>query len=657
MKKYNSIAEMVLDTIEMHENRICMRWWDDATCTKSSSRDYGQLRTIMQKCFGGLKSLGFQAGDHLAICAGTRPSWVYADLGIQALGASTTALYPSLKPKEMLYILKDSESKMIFLEGDKNLAKILEIWDELPDLRTVIIFDTITISTDSRIISLADVLSRGEEFLSENPTSFIDSVNNIKPDTLSSIIYTSGTTGVPKGVMLTNNNFLSMAYMSISVIATMLGGNEKPWEMDFLTILPMSHSFGRGCDEYCVLYAGASMNFAGGFNPFSVKRSFEEFHPSILLSVPYFFQKIQNMVFDEVAALSPTIQKIFQKAVANGHLYITNLVEGKKNPFKVKFLHATLDNLIGKVVKKKLGGKIIGLISGSAKISTDLLIFFNALGINLTQGYGLTETSPVTHLGRTKFNSRFRPEFNDKIPFYEKIHTIGPPINVINCPYGEVQQKLSESGELLLKGPQIMPEYWRKPEMTKRAIDEEGWFHTGDLCKIDEDGYVTITGRAKLVIKLLTAKMISPAAIESLIVPTSKKIAQFLLAGDDTRKYLTCLVVPFQKPMQKYAEEHGIAYKTWKDLITHPEILQLIKQEILDLTKDVSEYARPKKFAISSAALTAEDEFITPSFKYKREKIFTKLKEAFDTLYAGKEEFLVIEERMTDFYDQSLIIA
>jgi long-chain acyl-CoA synthetase len=662
LKKYESLAAMVLDTIHLHGPRISMRWWIDDECTNLGSITYNELGEKMKNVFGGLKSLGYIKNDHIAVCSETRPEWVYSDLGIQALGASTTAVYPSLKPKEMLYILKDSETKAIFVDELKPLDKIISIWKDISDLKHIFVFHEITDELTKKygsntIMTLKDLMEKGAEFNNQNPKAFMKSVKAIDEETLASLIYTSGTTGIPKGVMLSNKNFLSMAYMSTSVVATMVPGHQKPHEMDFLCILPMSHSFGRGCDEYSVLYAGASMNFSGGFNPFKVKKSFEHFLPTILLAVPYFFQKIYNMVYREVNSMPPKIQRAFNKAIKIGHQYHTNIQEGRKNPFKLKFKYATLRKIVARVVNKKLGGKVLGMISGSAAISNELMIFFATLDIAIVQGYGLTETSPVTHICRTRNNSDFRPNFTKKLDIHPYLDSIGPLINVVGSPYELMEQKLSEDGELLLKGPQIMKSYWKKPKLTADIFDKDGWFRTGDLCTIDENGYVRITGRAKLVIKLQTAKMISPAAIETLVIPTSKIVAQFVLAGDDTRKYITCFVVPYQKPLKEYADKNGIKYETWSDLIHNKEIQTLIKDEIMGLTEDVSDYVRPKKFALSSAAFTAKEGYITPSYKFKRKKLFADMKQVLDQLYDNKDEFLVIEERMTGFYDQSLIIG
>lgn len=664
--RYNNLVEMIFASIKKYGKKTSIRWFEDDGTIQSLS--YEELGLKIKSVFYALNALGFKKQDHIAICSETSRIWVYADLGIQALGCVTVAIYPSLKPKEILYILKDSESKAIFVDTQENLAKVLSIEKEIPDLRYIIAIDPFDESLrNSKVISFNELLSDGfkelnirETFGIENdtlgPDTFNNSIKNIKEDDLASLIYTSGTTGIPKGVMLTHKNFLSDAVAGISVALTLKKG-VKPWEMEFCAIMPFSHSFGRCVDEYCSFFIGATMNIVGEYDPEKIRRAFEEFKPTIMCGIPYLYQKIYNIILDELAAYPKLIVNIVNKVIANGKEYYTNKGLGKKNKFGVKLRQKTTAKLVGKVITKKLGGRWQLMVSGSAAISKDLIYFFNTLGINMIEGYGLTETSPVTHLLRTEYNSDFRPNFNKKIDIFSKIGTIGPPIEIVDNPYENIQQKMDPlTGELLIKGPMVMKGYWKKPELTAKAIDENGWLHTGDIVKIDEDGYVKIEGRSKIVIKLSTGKMISPASIETLITPTSKIIAQFILVGDDTKKYLTAIVVPYQQPLKEYADKNNIEYNSWKDLIRNNKILDKIKEEVNNLTKDVVEFSRPKKFLISSAAFTSE-KYTTPTYKFKRNAIFEDLKNDIDKLYETNQDFLIVEDRLTDFYDQSLIIS
>lgn len=657
IKRYQNIPEMVMGTISAYGKKDAIKWFADEQYNVERV-SYKELGKTMKWIYGGLRRLGYNKSDHIALCAETRAEWVFVDLGIQSLGAVNVAIYPSLKPKEIEYIMKDSEARAIFVDTEENLRKILAIEDELPYLSHIIVFDDFDRSLEREtIIPYEELINKGMLYLPENENDeFQNHIQTIEEDDLASLIYTSGTTGIPKGVMLTHKNFLSDAYLAISVTAT-LREDEKPWEMDMLALLPFAHSFGRTVNEYCCLYIGATMDIIQELNPEKIRKGMEIFHPTIIVGIPYLFQKIYNIVRKEVSNMPEKIQSIFNNAEKMGREWAKYKMRGEKGPLGLRIKFGLLRNVIHRVLKKNFGGSLKLMISGSAAIAHELLIFFNMFKFNLIEGYGLTESAPVTHLLRTENNSDYHPQTDKAINEYTQIGSIGPTIDIEDSPYEPVEQKLTDEGELLIRGPMIMKGYWKKPKLTDAAIDKDGWLHTGDLAEIDENGYVKITGRAKVVIKLQTAKMISPAAVEGLVVPVSKKVAQFMLVGDDTRKYLTCIVVPYQEPLREYAEENDIDYESWEDIIRHKEIQQLIKEEIYGLLENISGYSVPKKFLISCKDFGQKEDYITPTYKFKRKKICEDLSEWIDKLYENDEDFLLIKDRITGFYDQSLIIG
>ena len=218
-----------------------------------------------------------------------------------------------------------------------------------------------------------------------------------------------------------------------------------------------------------------------------------------------------------------------------------------------------------------------------------------------------------------------------------------------------MEQKLGLDGELLIRGPNIIKGYWKKPKLTEAALDADGWLHTGDLAEIDDDGYVKIIGRSKAIIKLSTGKMISPALVENMIVPSSRIVAQIVFVGAE-KKYLTAIVVPYQEPLKKYADDHGIKYDKWEDLIRNKEIQNVVKEDILSFIKDdVSDFSQPKRLAFSSKYFSEAEGFLTPTLKFKRNKVYEDFKDIIDKIYETDNEFLVIDRRMTDFYDMSVL--
>ncbi|TXT65553.1 MAG: putative Long-chain acyl-CoA synthetase [Promethearchaeota archaeon] len=653
--RYNNIPEMVINSKNHFYNKAAIRWIKKSG-DEVQTISFNELVDSMITIFYALNQMGFKKGDHIAICSKSSPEWIMTDLGIQALGGITVAVYPTLKAEEIKYILNDSETKAIFVDTRENMEKILSITDDLDELKLIVVFlPKKRLDKGGHVMTYDDFLILGEkQYHSSN--MFTNTISGITEDALASIIYTSGTTGEPKGVMLSHKNFLSDALASVSVAMTLKKGI-KPWKHHYYSVLPFAHSFGRLL-IYSSLLIGSSIDVISEVNAEAIKRGLEIFKPTIMAGIPYVYQKMSNTIMETVKAEYPEkIQELVQKVIENGHKYYSRKTMGKRNKLGTILKHKILGKIVGRRVRKKLGGKLMLMISGSASISKELIYFFNTMGIPLIEGYGLTEASPVTHLMRDKPNSKFRPNFKKKISAYNKIGSIGPPIEIPDNPYENIKQKIDEdTGELLIKGPMVMNGYWKKPEATARAIDEDGWLHTGDFCKIDEDGYAFFDGRKKNIIKLSTGKIISPIIVESLIVPSSKIIAQFLMVGDDTRKYLSAVLVPYQEPLKQFAEQNSIEFETWKDLITNSIIQEQIKEDIDQKLQNVSDYLKPKKFLISSKAFESE-KYITPTYKFKRSAFIKDFKEQIDELYNSPNTFIVMKDRLTDFYDQSLIIA
>lgn len=652
-KHYKNLAEMIFDSLEYHSKRIVMRWFEG---DEIKSITYAELGEIITDSFHAIYSLGYKKGDHVSICADTSPQWAWADIGIQCLGGVSVAIYPSLVPKEILYILKDSESKCLFVDNQENLEKYFAIEKEVPDIKYIIVFERFDqdLKRDN-ILSWGEFIACGKKHRINNPDLLKKSIANIDEEDLASLIYTSGTTGIPKGVMLTHKNFLS-DIVALSAVAVTLRKGEKPWDAQSITYLPYAHSFGRTVEEYGLIFNSGSINYVGGKTQERLRKGFKAFKPSIMVGVPYLYQKLYETIVDTAATYPERLQVIFNKAVTIGRQYYRNLLNKKKNPLSMRLKYGFYKRVVLKRIQQELGGKIKLLVTASAAISEELLTFYWACGFNIAEGYGLTETAPATHYSRTLDNSDFRPNFDKKIDVYEKVGTVGPLMEVPGTPYEQMQQKLAPDGELLLKGPNIMKGYWKKSKLTEAAIDADGWFHTGDLVEIDEDGYVRIIGRSKAIIKLLTGKMISPALVEGFIVPYSRIIAQITLVGQE-KKFLSAIVVPYQKPLQKYADENGIKYEKWGDIIRNKEIQKQLKGEIHKfLDGEVADFSIPKRFAISSKHFSESDGFLTPTLKYKRNKIYDDFKEIIDKLYEIEDEFLIIEDRMSDFYDQSVLM-
>ena len=554
-----------------------------------------------------------------------------------------------------MYILKDSDSKAIFIDGQENLEKLYEIWPEVSDVKDVIVFEKFDDSLKrDNVFTYEEFSEMGKKHWKEHPSLIEESISKVEEEDLATLIYTSGTTGEPKGVMLTHKNILSDVLV-LSAIALTLDTGRKPWEATSITYMPYAHSFGRSVEEYGMMWNSACINYVGGRTQDKLQKAFKAYRPNIMVGVPYLYQKLYEKVVDTVATYPLKIQNIFNKAVSSGREYYTNILNKKKNPLGLRLKYKIFKRVVLKRIQKELGGNLELMVTASAAISPDLLIFFWSVGFNIAEGYGLTEAAPATHYSRTLNNSDFRPNFHKKIDVYEKVGTVGPLLEIPETPYGNMEQKLGPGGELFIRGPNIMKGYWKKPEITAETIDEEGWLHTGDLAEIDEDGYVKIIGRSKAIIKLATGKMLSPALVEGYIVPYSRIIAQVIFVGQE-KKYLSAIVVPYQEPLKKYADEHGIKYSDPASLFRNKEIQEVIKKDIIKfIEKDVAEFSQPKRFLISCKHFAEDEGFLTPTLKFKRNKIYKDLAKWIDQIYEIDDEFLIVGDRICDFYDQSVL--
>ncbi len=658
LRTYRSIGDLFLQTMADYGQRPYIRWRNEVGRIKQLT--FREVFAIAADVGAGLEAIGLKKGDRAAIFSETRTEWVYSDLAILFLGSITTTIYPTLTPAQVQYIIADSGSKILFVDGKENLRKVVNEWLKLPDLEQIIYFDDLTEkdlfelgAPPEKTHHISWLRAKGHEVVIEHPKFLEEHIQNVEENDVGSIIYTSGTTGVPKGVMLTHRNFLSNAITSSEIIKRMDPG-VKPYLQNSLTFMPLCHSYCRTCEEFVALYNGACLCLAGGRSPAIIESGFRVFHPSLMAGIPYVFEKIYATIFTKVKKMSPFMQKLFYKGLAFGKKYNKMLAEGKKPSLKDHIHHWIDSKIIYKQVHKQLGGRLLAFVSGSARLSPEIAETFWALGIRILDGFGLTETTPATHVMRIWDNSDFRPNWpqGKKIYPLSKPGSVGPPFEIPDNPYPNVEAKIAPDGELLIKGPNVMKGYWNKPEETSAVLDSDGWLHTGDIGRIDEDGYLFITGRKKLIIKLSTGKIVAPALVEDTLI-ISPWIVQVTLAGQE-RKFLTAFVVPNQETVKGFADENNIPYKNYQDLLKNEKVLDAIKQDILDKSRDLSAFETVKKFAIFAQEFNEEEGYLTPTLKLKRDKIFADFKDVEDLLYKTDKDWVVVERRLVDFHKSTL---
>ncbi len=434
-----------------------------------------------------------------------------------------------------------------------------------------------------------------------HPALLSESISAVKPADLLTLIYTSGTTGNPKGVMLTHRNLVSNVVSSAQVIEF------GPGDV-LLSFLPLSHTFERMAGYYTGFACGATVAYAESVE--TVRDNMMEVRPTIVTTVPRLFERIHSRVMKQVDAGSAVKQKIFYWALAVGREYAA-ASRGGSIPASLRWKRAIADRLVFSKLREKTGGRMRFFVSGGAALARELGEFFEAVGLTVIEGYGLTESSPVITANRLD-NYRFG--------------SVGQPIP-------GVEVKIEADGEILARGPNIMTGYWNQAEATAQAIDREGWLHTGDIGMFDADGFLHITDRKKHLIVSSGGKNIAPQPIENLFL-TSKYIEQLMLIGDH-RMYLTALVVPDFEAIKEYADARKLAYSTQVDLTRREEIYQLIERDINVIQKDLANYERVRRFALLDHQFTIEEGELTPTQKVRRSVVEKRYADVIESMYEG----------------------
>ena len=561
-----------------------------------------EFRDTVRGLACALYELGVKPGDRVAILSENRPEWTMADFAILAASAVTVPVYPTLLGWQIEYILNDAGTVTVICSNQEQLDKILEIRSHVPCLHNIIVCDPpANLPADVRVFK--DVVESGKKWEATNGQNWFEqSSKSRQPDDLATLVYTSGTTGNPKGAMLTHGNITSNVVTVRDVVPIEAGDIA-------LSILPLSHILERMVD-FLYLYKGGCIAYAE--NVTKVADNLQEIKPSYFAAVPRLFEKMRARIMDNVAAAPPARQKIFHWALKIAEQRLPYSVDRKPMPLGLKLKSAIADKLVfGKIIAR-LGGNVKYVVSGGAPLSAELAAFFIGAGVEILEGYGLTETSPVIAVNR---------------PEKRRIGSVGPIIP-------GVEVKIASDGEILSRGPHIMKGYWNNPDATAQSIDAEGWFHTGDIGEIDSDGFLKITDRKKDILINAYGKNIAPQPLEALL-KSSPYVGTPVLIGD-RRKYLVALIVPNFEKLEREAATLGVKYNSKDELVGNEQVKQLIQAEIDRFNQNLDRQEKIRRFALLPRDFTIEDDEITPSLKVKRKNIDKKYKNIIDTLYADE---------------------
>ena len=586
----------------------CLRWCRENEIVEFSSREF--FDRIRDLSFG-LRVLGVEAEDRVAIISEPRPDWLTTDFSVLANGAVSVPIYPTLPPSQVGYILADSGAEVVVVSDEEQAAKVRSVWSELPQLKALVVMESGAVDRvgegDRDEVSFDSLLERGHQRLITGDglaRQYKEDALAIKPDQLATIIYTSGTTGDPKGVMLTHGNVTSNI-LAAKTVVTLDDSDEA------LSFLPLSHAFERTV-VMLYLYSGVTVTFAESLD--TIGRDLQRVRPTVMTGVPRVFEKLHARIFSTVAEAAFVRQKMFHWALHVGRKCSQSKLANRPVPVSVRAQMAIADKVVLSKVRARLGGRLRWVVSGSAPLAVDVAEFLFSIGVPVLEGYGLTETAPVLTVN---------PEGR------QKLGTVGPPLP-------HVTLRIASDGEILARGPNIMKGYYGNTLATDDVI-RDGWLHTGDIGKLDADGYLTITDRKKELIITATGKNIAPNPIEAAL-KKSPFVAEAMLVGD-RRPYVVALVVPdFDALAARFGDDSKSEIVSWdvthaKELLEQPDVESLFVDVVERVNDNLAPHEQVKRWKLLPAVLSIATGELTPTLKLRRRVVAERWSSLISELY------------------------
>jgi long-chain acyl-CoA synthetase len=552
---------------------------------------YASVRAVVQ----GLQQLGLARGDRAAILSENRPEWALADYGCLCAGVLPVPIYPTLTAAQVGYIVGDSGARVVFVSSREQMEKAVEACGDLPQEITLVLFDDVP-GAPSHVLPWTRFVAGGRAGAAAEPDeAFRAAARKAGPNDVATLIYTSGTTGEPKGVMLTHDNLHSNV-IAVRRLVTVTEADST------LSFLPLSHVLQRLAD-YLLLANGCTITYAHSLN--TVADDLRIVRPTVVVSVPRVYERVYNKVMDVSGAKGRLVQ--WAREVASA--WTEETLAGRQPSGVLRLVHAIADRLVFRKIREAVGGRIRFFVSGGAPLEPGIARFFYGAGILILEGYGLTETSPVTNINT---------------PEKFKIGTVGPPV-----PGTEI--RIAGDGEILIRGPQVMKGYFNRPDETAKVLTKDGWFHTGDIGEIDADGFLRITDRKKDLIVTAGGKKVAPQPIENRL-KTNPYVEQVVMVGD-RRKFPALLVVPAMGPLQAWARSKGIAFSEPSELLADSQVHALFERELLGSLDGLAGYEMPKKLALLDEDFTIDKGTLTPSQKVKRKVVQELYRHVIDAFY------------------------
>ena len=592
---FQTIYESFRKAATLHPGKVALMYKNEEN--EYEGITYGEVNELVSRVAASLAKLGIKKGDCVAIYSRNRPEWPISDLAILKLGGIVVPIYQTLPASTVAYIMNDSGSRVVFVENGELFSVIDAIRSKIPCLTHIVVFDPLELDDQKDCLSFSDL--QGDAKKPIDQSLFGDLATTTKDDP-ATIVYTSGTTGEPKGAVLSHGNIVSNAF-------TAMGRFRYTSDDVTLSYLPLCHMFERTCGNYTFLFAGGRIAYAKDMT--SIVEDIKKIQPTILIAVPRIIEKVHEAVEKKVLESSLIRRKLVLAAIGTLNQYANLKYKSLIIPFSLRIKRFFYDIAVASKFRKIAGSNLRLLVSGGAPLDRRIAKTLYVLGFNILEGYGLTETSPVVCSNSLDDN---------------RLGTVGKPLE-------GVEVKIGENDEILVRGPNVMMGYLNKPVETARAIDEEGWLHTGDQGRFDESGNLIITGRIKELIVTSYGKNVPPVPIEAKIM-RSDYIEQAVLFGDN-RKYVTALIVPQREYIERWARERNLSAANYEELLKKEEIRGLLAEEIEKATADVPNFAKVKVFELVPDVFTVDNHLLTPTLKLRRGKIFDRYRADINSMY------------------------
>jgi long-chain acyl-CoA synthetase len=590
------MPDLFFQQVERLKDKIALRHKDYGIWNRISWTEYGQK---VREVAAGLLALGLEPGDRVAVLGDNRPEWLICHLGAMTVGGATCGVYPTSAPEQVAYVVGHSEAKVLFVENEEQVDKVLQIMDELK-VAQVVVWDPKGLwgFSHPKIMFFDKFVLKGQKYLGDHPESLSTRLKNIEPDDTAMIIYTSGTTGRPKGAMLSHDNILELSNSFAS--ATPFYDRDE-----LLSYLPLAHIYENLVSLFQAVWVGATVNFVESLD--SLPQNLREVSPTVFCSVPRIWEKFASMIYIRMSDSTFLKRTLYKAAVGVGLSYVRTRKQSRKR-LKWAFLYWPLYGLVLYHLKRQLGfERIRYAVCAAAPASPELFEYYNALGIPLREGYGQTESTGVIAVQRIE-----RPRWG----------FVGEPIP-------GVEVKIAEDGEILARGPNVFRGYFKDPDLTAETI-KDGWLHTGDVGAV-EDGFLKIMDRKKDILITAGGKNITPAFIENKL-KFSSYIQDAVVIGDG-RKYLVAMILIDEDNVTKYAQDNRIPFTTFADLTQNAEIRKLIDGEVSLVNKTLSNVETIKKFELLPRRFYEEDGDVTPTKKVKRRFLEERYADLINKMY------------------------